>query len=863
MHRQRRAQTLLVLLLLVHCSGLAPSTPAGFAPAIRCVLWRCARAWCPLAPAHLKVQGETVGNILPWNGRLDRHRSAICARGAWDGPAAEERDGKAPGSLCGRNAIPRPRGASGPEMGWGSRFSGPSQTAGALRAQRGAREGNKIVEFDKNILTYKGYRWPRDMFQFIVEEIGVPRHQISHVAEASQVMYLNVSNLQPKFDYFTHGLKIPRKSLGRIVGSFPQLLTLDLENNLKPKLRYLETDFGIPEDQLGKVVMRHPQLLGLSLAQNIKPTVDFLADDALVPRDRLATLVRRYPTILSQSIEGNLRPTVVFLREQLGVEPGELGKAIGSNPMLLSVSLERSLKVTVQFYLTELRVPRPKLARMLVRFPGLLTLNIDHNVKPKIELFVNGIGFSLRQASDFIAEHPQVLRRSRYSLWSTHNGLISAGFPPKAVRKMLAEHPRLLVYGGRDTAEHLIAALQAPPLSFSAARARKLAARFPSLLAVRSAADRVRALTSFLIESGVREQALPRIVDKFPLLLALSTETRLKPTLGFLVDQLQLTPEETGLLVERAPALLGHHPIRSLQPKIDLMIDRVGLEPAVLRSVVLRAPATLYVSPRKLTKNLAFLLDVARIPPTRLPRMVEKAPSVLCLSADSNMRPILDLMTAPHGLGIAPGRAGLMLARQPQILMSSLDDKLLPCIDFLCGQLQLTRAEAAKVVQGNPSILGFSVPLNLQLKVDFYCSELCISPAQVGKMVWSFPPLLSLSIESNIKLKLRYLFRYMQVDKQTIISSPQLLAYSLRGRIYPRHLHINAIGAQGQVSLSSLLGMPDAAFYERFPSTYKKPRAFNVSLADLAVVSQHLRHTRRSQASSNTSLAQAHSDANI
>lgn len=48
---------------------------------------------------------------------------------------------------------------------------------------------------------------------------------------------------------------------------------------------------------------------------------------------------------------------------------------------------------------------------------------------------------------------------------------------------------------------------------------------------------------------------------------------------------------------------------------------------------------------------------------------------------------------------------------------------------------------------------------------------------QVGRMVWAFPPLLSLSIRNNIKLKLRYLFRYMKVDKAVIVAQPQLLAY--------------------------------------------------------------------------------------
>jgi hypothetical protein len=40
--------------------------------------------------------------------------------------------------------------------------------------------------------------------------------------------------------------------------------------------------------------------------------------------------------------------------------------------------------------------------------------------------------------------------------------------------------------------------------------------------------------------------------------------------------------------------------------------------------------------------------------------------------------------------------------------------------------------------------------------------------------------------------------------------------------------------SQGQASLSSMLCMPDPVFYERFPSTYKRPPAYNISFADIA-----------------------------
>ena len=32
-----------------------------------------------------------------------------------------------------------------------------------------------------------------------------------------------------------------------------------------------------------------------------------------------------------------------------------------------------------------------------------------------------------------------------------------------------------------------------------------------------------------------------------------------------------------------------------------------------------------------------------------------------------------------------------------------------------------------------------------------------------------------------------------------------------------------------------MLCLPDAAFYERFPSTYQRPRAYNISLTDIAL----------------------------
>jgi len=89
-----------------------------------------------------------------------------------------------------RTAVPQ---RSHLRNGWGGieweKNEGVGGWRGALRAQRGSREVEKLKEFDNKFLTYKGHRWPRDMFQFIVQDLGVPRDKITHLADQTQVAF--------------------------------------------------------------------------------------------------------------------------------------------------------------------------------------------------------------------------------------------------------------------------------------------------------------------------------------------------------------------------------------------------------------------------------------------------------------------------------------------------------------------------------------------------------------------------------------------------------------------------------------------------------------------------------------------------
>ena len=113
---------------------------------------------------------------------------------------------------------------------------------------------------------------------------------------------------------------------------------------------------------------------------------------------------------------------------------------------------------------------------------------------------------------------------------------------------------------------------------------------------------------------GVRAGALAGILHKYPQILALSVDLRIKVTVRYLVRQLELTPEETGKLLTAAPSLIGQHPQRSLEPKLAFLSCVVGMEPAMVKRTILRAPILLAHSLEgKLKYNVDFLVNVVGV----------------------------------------------------------------------------------------------------------------------------------------------------------------------------------------------------------------------------------------------------------
>lgn len=83
-------------------------------------------------------------------------------------------------------------------------------------------------------------------------------------------------------------------------------------------------------------------------------------------------------------------------------------------------------------------------------------------------------------------------------------------------------------------------------------------------------------------------------------------------------------------------------------------------------------------------------------------------------------------------------------------------------------------------------------------------------------MVAKYPALLTLSVESNLAPKLDLLLDEVGVPPETLIRAPQLLGYSLEGRILPRCAALLSARLLYGRGIAGILAPTDAVFEKRF-----------------------------------------------
>ena len=182
----------------------------------------------------------------------------------------------------------------------------------------------------------------------------------------------SAENVAAVLSYLQEELCLSKAGLGNLVGTYPQLLGLSLEQNVRPTVEYVKS-LGVSPS---KAFVRHPPLLGLSLEHNLRPSTAYLRNLGV----NVSKAVSGHPMVLSLCLSQNVVPTVDYLRS-IGMK--EVGRVLSAQPAILSLSVDANLVPKVAF-LRQIGIGDAKggLGTQLDAYPALLTLSLEGNLRP-------------------------------------------------------------------------------------------------------------------------------------------------------------------------------------------------------------------------------------------------------------------------------------------------------------------------------------------------------------------------------------------------------------------------------------------------------------------------------------------------
>ena len=205
-----------------------------------------------------------------------------------------------------------------------------------------------------------------------------------------------------------------KRTLVKIILSYPTLLQLSVERNLKPRVDYLRHRFQLSETDVSTLVKScNGCILGLSVQDNLAATLDQLeavlsdgSNDNTSPQ-KLRQCLLKHPQILGLSLD-NLRSKIQYFNH-LG--PQLAGRLLERAPSVYSLSQD-TLHSKIQFLAgvwgcdyhqnkaihgmnrnINAHVSDPLLGTLLNEYPTILTLSLDGNLRPTVN-FYNRTGYT-------------------------------------------------------------------------------------------------------------------------------------------------------------------------------------------------------------------------------------------------------------------------------------------------------------------------------------------------------------------------------------------------------------------------------------------------------------------------------------
>lgn len=183
-----------------------------------------------------------------------------------------------------------------------------------------------------------------------------------------------------------------------------------------------------------------------------------------------------------------------------------------------------------------------------------------------------------------------------------------------------------------------------------------------------------------------------------------------------------------------------------------------------------------------------------------------------------------------------------ILLRAPQILSMSAEISLQPTLRWLEGRLRIPFVHAVEITRNNPTLLFLCVEKNLEPKLVWIKSNLNLDDDAAREMFLAVPRLLGSSLAENLKVTLPWLPEALGLDagqavalmkrapilmvcsiadnldptllsffrdemralkqelRGAVLSNPQVLTYSLNGRLRPRVAKMHLVKIRSEFS---------------------------------------------------------------
>lgn len=354
------------------------------------------------------------------------------------------------------------------------------------------------------------------------------------------------------------------------------------------------------------------------------------------------------------------------------------------------------------------------------------------------------------------------------------------------------------------------------------------------------------------------------ILGKTPTLLHYSAERNLAPTILFLVRSLDLSKGELRTMVMNCPTILSYS-LANLSKKIAFFVALgydVNGEGGIdcVRELLVGTPKLLLSAvDTGLVPRLKFLTQEINFSVEAVWRLCQSNPKLLLYSLDDNLREkivfffILQLHMEPEDvrtillaypqiidynlenhmkpiaeyfmaeLEFSAAELGLIILKFPRLFSYSLF-KIKHVTGFLRYELELDSRQAKRVIFQAPQVLGLAEG-SMKAKLDFLRNRLEFSIGELGLVLSKMPTLMCLGIKT-LASKLDFLESSLnhpdnKLLKDTILTQPSLLGYSLHLRIQPRMAQLKAAGIQPH-KITVGISMSEARFQQWLSSSQSK-----------------------------------------